>query len=317
MNNQENKKEQQARELLESILAPGEKLKAYISGSIAVDFLSKTYHLGLTIDRLVLVPHRRGRQSDRVLSIGRENIQSLKWSGLGGRLIVQLGKDKLQISISKRYWRRRAKDLVDTHNQLPHPKVPLEPEVRKSRIIHQAQSFHDLGFLRTAIAEIEKLQRDPSNAADSEVQQIRQQFNEARLAVRVGAGFLFINTGIGAALIGLITLCGSISEAPGTLMFIVPAAIDIMIGINLWKGTSRQWQAWAVLRAVLGFLFYGIFHLSQGQILDFVLQTTLCASIFIVLTGESNRNRTYLAIGVYGIGYLGLFILSFIIGFIS
>jgi len=315
MSEQENSNDLQAREVLETTLTPGERLQAYTSGSMTVEFFSKTYHLGLTMDRLILLPHKRGRQSGRVISIQRENIESLKWSGFGGSLRIKFGMDECQISISKRHWRRRAKSLVDLHNQLPQPNILLERDEKKSRIIQQAEAFHDLGFLRSAIAEIEKLQPDPENAVDPEVQRINQQFADERLAVRVGAGFLFINIGISVVLMGLFALC-SLSESLATILLLIPAVIDIMIGINLWKGTSRQWQSWAVLRAVLSIPFYGFIFLSQGQILDFVIQTSLCASILIVLTGDSNRNRTWLAVGVFGIGFLGLVVLSLIAGFI-
>ncbi len=225
--------------------------------------------------------------------------------------------DELQITLRTRYWRRRAKEFTETHTQLPQPKIPREPEELKNRLIQQAQALHDLGFLRAANAEIEKLQRDPTHAADPETQRITHQFAEERLAIRVGAGFLFINVAIAASLMGLFALCGLLSEAPATLLLVLPAIIDVLIGINLWKGTSRQWQGWAVLRAVLGIVFLGIALLGQGQTVDFITQTSYCAAIIIVLTGESSRKRTWLAVGVYSIGYLGVFVLSFIMSFIS
>ena len=102
MSDQENKHERQAREMLEASLPPDEKLQAYTSRSFAVDFLSKTYHPGLTIDRHILVPYKRSQQLGPVLSIWQDTFQSLKWSGLGRRLKVKFGRDELQISIRKR-----------------------------------------------------------------------------------------------------------------------------------------------------------------------------------------------------------------------
>ncbi len=317
MNNPEKKSEQQAREMLESALTPGERLQAYTNGSIAIDFLSKTFFLGLTMDRLILVPYKRSKQSGPVLSIWRENIQSIKLPVFGGRLKVNFGVNELQISISKRQWRRRAKELVETHNQLPQPRPPREPEEMKNRIIQQAQTFHDLGFLRAATEEIEKLQHDPLHAADPETQRITKQFAEERLAVRVGAGLLFVNVGISAVLMGLFALCGLLAESYTTIIFFIPAIIDIMIGINLWKGVSQQWKAWAILRAVFGFLFLGFLFLSQGRIIDFVAQASLSTSIVITLTGKSERYRTWLAVGIYSIGYIGIFVVTFIMNLIS
>ncbi len=64
MNNPEKENERQAREMLESALMPGERLQAYTSGAIAVVYFSKTYHIGLTMDRLILVPYKRDKKRD-------------------------------------------------------------------------------------------------------------------------------------------------------------------------------------------------------------------------------------------------------------
>ncbi len=86
---------------------------------------------------------------------------------------------------------------------------------------------------------------------------------------------------------------------------------------SLWRGRARQWETWAILRAVLGFIVFGLIVLVRGAILEFVMQAALCGSLVLVLTGESKRTRTWVAIGIYVIGYVGLLLLSFVIGFLK
>jgi hypothetical protein len=142
---------------------------------------------------------------------------------------------------------------------------------------------------------------------------VYQELKDQRFSYQVGAGFLLINVLAGF----FFALLGIISGLPVLPTIFVSAIIDILIGVNLWKGQVQPWAGWALVRAVLGAIIYGILYLGQGLYLDLFAQISFCGAIILVLTGTRDRLRAYTAIGIYTIGFLGIITVSFIYGLIS
>jgi hypothetical protein len=294
---------------LEAQLEPGEELLAYTGGAITGIVSTRPIYLGLTAERLILLSLKRGRPTGQIWNIWRENIVSLEWSGLWDRLKIRLPKDRLDIACGKRYWKKRARNLIESHLETPVPRH--DAEIMMQRTLEQIEVFHELDLIASVEAMSEDVRR-----ANPEIElavSSPEVLAEKRLALRVGAAFLFINAGI-AVLFGALIVMGDGSLEPGLFVSII---IDLVIGINLWKGNARQWSNWAIIRAALGLIFYGIISLVGGAYLDFVAQAALCGSIILVLAGESKRGKTLASIGIYAIGFLGVILLSFVIGFLG
>ena len=256
---------------------------------------------------LSILPLKRGKPSGQVLSIWRENIISMRWSGIWDRLKIKLPKGEFDIACGKRYWKKRVKGLVETHTELPIPQY--DDTVTNERRLEQVKVFQELGLIASAQAMSEGVSLPPEmeSAVPSP-----EMLTEKRLALRVGAGFLFINTGLMALLAVLIVLAGG-SVSPSNL---IAAVVDVIIGINLWRGRGNQWQGWAIARAALGLLVFGLTSLLQGAFLQFLGQVAFCGSLILVLTGESKRNRTWASIALY-VGHLGTLLLTLVIGFLN
>jgi hypothetical protein len=304
----ENKKEIDARQQLEAQLEPSEELLAYSGGVIVGIVSTRPIYFGLTVERFILLPLKRGKPSGQALSIWRENISSMRWSGIWDRLKIKLPKGEFSIACGKRYWKKRIKNLVEMHTEAPLPQH--DDIMMNERRLQQAEVFQELGLIASAQAVSEGVQSSPEIESTIPSPEI---LAEKRLALRVGAGFLFVNVGV------LILLSALIAAGGGSLQpnLFISAIVDIIIGINLWRGQAHQWATWAIVRAVIGFIFFGIISLVQGAILDFLAQTAFCGSLVLVLTGNSNRNRTWVSIGIYVIGYLGVVLASFLVGFLA
>jgi Tfp pilus assembly protein PilF len=126
---------------------------------------------------------------------------------------------------------------------------------------------------------------------------------ETRLALRVGAALLLANVGV-AILIGILSLLVTRDKTVGQLS-LLSMAIDLVIGINLWCGRT-QWRAWAVLRAVLGFIFWGLAALARGSYLNLAIQAAISGALILVLAGEGRRWRTLSAVGLFSAGLIVL-----------
>lgn len=299
----EDKKEAEIRQHLEAKLETGEELLAYTSGAISGFLSARSIYLGLTPRRLLLLPLEYGKPSNQASSIWRENITSLKWSGLWSRLKVCFPKDELDIACSGRHWKSLARELIDSHNEAPirQQGVPLTAQEQ----LEQVEAFRKLGLTASAQEMIQKLQLVPESETGS-VALVLKEVVEKRLALRVGAGFLLINVGL-AILFTAFIIMGNGRVNPALL---ISAVIDVAVGINLWKGRAHQWVALAVFRAVLGLGFFGLISLFQGAVLSFIAQAAFCISLVLVLAGKGRRVKTLTAIAVYIIGYLGVLLAS-------
>lgn len=313
----ESRKERETRLALEVHLDADEELLAYTSGDIT-GLTARKHHIGLTAERLILLPLKRGAPSGQMYSIRRESVESLKWSGsLWPRLRIRLPKDNLNLSFRGGNWRRRARELTNVATQASP--LPLTYSTTTSqRQLQQTRDFQGLGFFASAQHELSKaLEANPALSMDPSVVSLQGQLAEAGLALRVGAGFLFANIGVMILVTALLVILGEEqplefwdSDLIGSLLF------DLVIGISLWRGRT-QWRPWAILRAVLGFILFGVLTLAEGGFFDLIMQAAISGSLILVLTGESKRSRTWAAIGIYAIGYLGLLGLSVLIGVVG
>ncbi len=164
----ENKQEIEARQQLETQLEPGEELLAYSGGVIVGVWSTKPIYLGLTAERLILLPLKRGKPSGQVLSIWRENISSMRWSGIWDRLKIKLPKGEFDIACGKRYWKKRVKGLVEAHTEVSIPQY--NDTITNERRLEQVKVFRELGLVASAQAVSEGLPlppemepEDPSN----------------------------------------------------------------------------------------------------------------------------------------------------------
>jgi hypothetical protein len=318
MNEKENKKEREARQALEARLDANEELLAYTNGNIA-GLTARPHHVGLTAKRLILLPLKRGKPSGQVYSIRRESIKSQKWSGLlWPRLRIKLPEDNLDLSFRGRNWRKRAKELTNLATQTAPPTL-ADAATTSQHHLQQTRDFQGLGFVASARHELsEALRTDPALSTDPSVASLREQLAEARLALRVGAGFLFANIGVAILITALLAILGG-GQAVGEFLdstLIASLIFDLWIGISLWRGRT-QWRPWAILRAALGFIIFGLEALAEGNFLGLIIQAAFSGSLILVLTGESKRSRTWVAIGIYVVGYLGLLVLSMLIAFVG
>lgn len=301
--NKESKKEIDARQQLELQLEPGEELLAYTGGAITGIVKNEPIYLGLSADRLILLRLKRGKSTGQALSIYRENIISIKWSGIWDRLKVKINKGEINIACGKSIWKKRVRDLLETHSVTPIPQY--DGVTSNERRLRQIKVYQELGFIASAQELNQGAEPFSTNEMVSGILS-KEMLAEKRLAFQVGAAFLFVNVGITILLFTLIIINGG-SLLPNQL---IPIIIDTIIGINLCKGKAHQWANWAIIRVALGLVVFGISSLVQGSVLDFIEQAAFCGSIILVLSGESKRTKTWASIGIYLIGYIGVFLLS-------
>ena len=301
----ETKKETEARQHLETQLMPGEELLACCGGTIAGLVSNQHYTVGLTAERLILLPLKRGRPSGQALSFWREFISSMSWSGGWSRLKIKLPKGGLSIACAKRYWKKCFKGLVEAHSGVP---IPLHDDtISNQRRLEQVRVLQGFSLIASAQAVGQGVQPDASETGWGAT---AATLVEKRVSLRVGAGFLVVNSG----LLVLATALLAVSGEPSQPLLLVAAAIDIIIGINLWRGQAFRWADWAIVRAAVGLVLFAIVSLLEGAVLAFVSQAAFSGSVLLVLTGESKRSKTWAAIGVYVIGYLGVSLVLFFSG---
>ena len=310
MSERESRQEVEARQALEAHLESSEELLAYVSGNL-FSSTNQPYHIGLTQERLVLVRKKGGKASGEVYSIRRAAVKSVKWASLGPSLQVSLPMDKVDVRLRGR-WRKRAKALARLFDADKLP-AGVELTISAQEQLQQARDFQALGLLASSQGELDKaLKRDSTLGTDPEVLALEEQLSEARLALRVGAGFLFVGAAINLCLTLVFALVGGVEAAAASFAGLISYVIDIGIGIGLWQGRMR-WRVWALLRAVLGFLFLGVSSIAQGDFVALILQAAFSGAVILVLTGESNRTRTMIAVGIYAVGYVAL-LLAVVLG---
>jgi len=303
----ENKIEQSTRELLETVLAPGEKLLAYSGGVLPGLFSNKPIAAGITTRRLMIQPLKKNIKNGPALTIWRKCIESIKFSSIGSRLVVKVPQGSLIIITNKSYWKTRAKKFPEQLRSMPLGQTLPWPT--GSQLEAQINGFEELGLINSALA-ISKTSPDPELGESSAR---FQKLTDQRFSYQVAAGFLLFNILIGL----LFAFLGLISGIPILPSLFISAVIDLLIGLNLWKGQIQPWAGWALLRAGVGAVLYGILYISQGLYLDLLAQLSFCGAIILVLTGDRDRMRSYTAIGIYAIGFLGIITITFILGLLS
>lgn len=313
----ESKKELEVRQHLEAVLEPGEELLAYTKGKILSVLSSNLVYIGLTPERLILLPVKYGKKPfDQALSIWREYIDALKWSGTWDRLKIQVPKGVMDLASAGGRWKRRAGELVDVAQQASVP-VP-DPALTAERQARQVEVFRELEMVASAKAIMERSQL-PFDA-ESDAAAVLEEVEEKRIAFRVGAVFLFVNIGLVLLLnaLVLVTLMtqGEGLTFPNLFSLIISVVVDLIIGINLWRGRGQQWASWAIVRAVLGMIAFGLMYLAQGAISGFLAQVAFCSSLILILTGKGKRVKTWVAIGIYVV-YLGIVFISLMVAFLS
>jgi hypothetical protein len=307
MNEVENKDELKVRQLLEAELNPGEELLAYTQSQTAGLITRKIHNLGLTTERLMIMRVRKDQPSGRVLNIRRNNVEKLSWSGVWATLKIKLGSDTLSFNCRKGYWKKRAKAMANTHSQMGIPDASTNMILTSQERLQQAQDFQELGLLNSGKAELEKaIQANPGLATDSEVVSLRKKLVEQSLALRVGAGFFAITL----LLLIVFALLGSVWLNP------IGVILLIFTGYNLWRGNT-SWRWWGIFLGIINALIFSLGSWAAGGILEALSWAAFGAAVLIVLTGVSQRSRTWIAVGVYTFGHLGLLVLAFVIALIT
>ncbi|MBI1878073.1 MAG: hypothetical protein HYR94_07580 [Chloroflexi bacterium] len=149
---------------------------------------------------------------------------------------------------------------------------------------------------------------------------------EAQLAMKVGAIFLFasvtvriVSTFLAAQ--PIIAAGGSFGDVLTWKRVVFPF-LEFLAGSALWNGNSK-WRNTAVFIAVLNLIglivsilpaflsgnFYGLF--------DLIGYTSLVVALAITVLGHSSRRRIWIGVAIFGIGYLGVFILAGISAFFA
>jgi hypothetical protein len=306
----ETQTELQTRTQLESHLKPGEVLLEYSGGTLPGLFTTKPFGVGLTNHRVILLPLKRGKAAGEAISIWREFLSAVEISGLFSRLKIMVPEGTLAINPNKPYWKKRARQLGAQFRSLPGPKIPEQAD--PSRIANQAQTFEDLGLIKSALEVIKSADSDQISPEEGELT-ILQKLKNRQFAYQVTAGFLFANVLMGF-FFGLI---GMVSGVPVMPSLFFSAVIDILIGVYLWRCQVQPWAGWAILRAAVGAVLYGIIFISQAMYLDLLAQLSFCGAIILALTGTEDRLRTYTSIGIFTIGYFLMIVITFVMGFIS
>ncbi len=190
----EDEQERGVRQALEARLNPGESLVAYTTGKI-FGVTAPAFHIGLTGERLMCLPLKRGEPTAQAYGIQRDRLDSLKVRGFGlfaSQLVVKLPEDRLDFRIRGGKWSRRAKAIA-RWGATSAARPASDPSARGEQHLKQAFDFRSLGLMSLAQAELLAAERaNPMlGAQQAALQALKAQLAETRLAWRVAAGFLF------------------------------------------------------------------------------------------------------------------------------
>jgi len=182
------------------------------------------------------------------------------------------------------------------------------------RFLQRIRDMRELGRIDLAYRSLNKaIHTDVSLGEDRLAALLLKQLFTEKLALRVGAGFLF---GFVLVAISIIALRGIFGEAQvaknlllkgeGVLIF-----YDLLFGIGLWRGRSHL-RIWVILRAIGSFLLFGVGILSWAGFLSMIAEAAFSSSVVLVLLGKSRRSL-WIAIAVYVIGFLGVTMFSILL----
>jgi hypothetical protein len=181
------------------------------------------------------------------------------------------------------------------------------------RSLAQARDFNSLGLYAVAQAELGKLETAYSSESRSEIEALSSQLSDKRFALKAAAGFLIGDATLSVLLSGLASVG---IASPGSLLCSVAFAplIDAYIAVNLWRGRIREGQSWAILFALLMLFFAASDYAAGGFLLDLVMRISFSLSLLLVVLGQPKRARTFAAIGIFAVGFVGLFMLGLLAG---
>lgn len=86
---------------------------------------------------------------------------------------------------------------------------------------------------------------------------------------------------------------------------LVGVFIFLLAGVNLWQ-RQTHWRGGGIVLGLLNVFIFGIDFYNTAGLLGALTWGAFGAAILLVLTGQSNHNRTRTAIGLYVVGHLGL-----------
>ena len=188
--------------------------------------------------------------------------------------------------------------------------------------LEKAETYNKLGLDGQVLYELEQAKsldpyilQEPRCKAFIEESALKVQVTEAlKTPFRIGAGMLFVNAVLGAIfLILILTSDGGTDLASGD--FIAPI-VNLIIGVNLWQ-VKKQWQKYTVWWAALGLVLFGGGALISGDFFSLLTQIGFSGSLILLLAGTPSKVRTYTAVGVFLVMYLGLICLIFGLSFLG
>lgn len=300
---QESPKEAAARAALEAKLQPGESLLEYTLGKSSLGGLfSNEFHIGLTDRRLLIF---RTRKPDELYSIHPQFIKKLSfkksvWSASANGLSLEFPGESLTFASANKPWKQHAQALADRYNQSP----PAPAQLSTEEVLKMASSLRDLGQLVAAETYLkEAMQADPTAKTDPAIISTVQQLGESKLALQVGAG---IFTAVLVFLVFLAIL-GLARLNP------IGIAIILYCMYNLWRA-RYTWRGTGLFFAVLNAGLNLVLNISAGSVLDIIMWVSFGVAMILVLTGKSSRVRTLIAVGIFAVGFLGVFVFALILG---
>lgn len=188
--------------------------------------------------------------------------------------------------------------------------------------LEKAETYNKLGLDGQVLYELEQAKQldpyilqEPRYKAFIEESAFKVQVTEAlKTPFRIGAGMLFVNAVLGVIfLILILTSGGGTDLASGD--FIAPI-VSLIIGVNLWQ-IKKQWQKYTVWWAALGLVLFGGGALISGDFFSLLTQIGFSGSLILLLAGTPSKVRTYTAVGVFLVMYLGLICLIFGLSFLG
>ena len=334
-------------EILQQYLLDGENLLEHVSTGNQGP--SKNSYVGITHQRIIYVHRWPMSPSDRVLSVERQNVVGVKWSGAWARLKIQTDFPSMLIEmvIRGKKWKNRAKHFAELAQEWPIGPVEAKGN-GKERLKSESLDVEEL-----ALSSVEPEQYlehmnilEEKGVIESSSERFLQRIQDM---LDVGKS---INEPYEALMLGLeydddlksnpqaLSLLEKIQNEKVSIrwaaIFLLGSAILSGLGYFL---SSQHWirelpveqvgtvaiadlylglalwmgrhrvKVWVLIRAILGFVMLSCAY-SIG-VLDVLGNLAFLLSIVLVL-GNMTALKKWLAVFIYVVGYLGIMLLSFI-----
>ncbi len=168
----------------------------------------------------------------------------------------------------------------------------------------------------------EPLVKSTSHSNDEDVERQSAELNnvldnEMLIAMRTGGVFLFISCAM--RVLGIIALSLAVTLEGGnftdllTFRRISFTIMELLAGYMLWKG-NLNWSGTAIFFTILIFIgaafrplaamYFGVFDL--GMMLSLIGYLFLVIALSVTILGKASRKRTWLGIGIFTVGFVGL-----------